>query len=170
MFHNAPLTYIPYLSVQDVYVHLEPYKAKLSYHFSVAELSMLDAMHNTRAKDVLKRGYDQLIYDDVLIYVVLQLQNKVKLWLPLSPTQLQYPVFSQTSMFGFTGYEVATIVQLIASQLIEEDEVVLCNKKEKLEKIAVFLRSYQDMRQQSVAEEALHCQAIDKILIPVIEE
>ena len=64
---------------------------------------------------MLKRGYDQLLYDDVLVYVVLQLQNDVRIWIPLSPTQLQLPVYSDSIMFGFTGKEVSTILRLIES-------------------------------------------------------
>ena len=64
---------------------------------------------------MLKRGYDQRLYDGVLVYVVLQLQNDVRIWIPLSPTQLQLPVYSDSIMFGFTGKEVSTILRLIES-------------------------------------------------------
>ena len=38
MFRCSPTLYFPYLSVKDAFVHLEPYKVKLTYFFSQGEL------------------------------------------------------------------------------------------------------------------------------------
>lgn len=116
MFKTAPTVYFPYISIRDIDLHFEPYRVKLQYTFTNQELLQMDAKNNERARDILKRGYDQLVYDDVLVWIVLQLQNNVKLWLPLSPTQLQFDKFSKTAVFGFTGCEVSTLIQMIISQ------------------------------------------------------
>ncbi|CAL6064264.1 Transmembrane_domain-containing protein [Hexamita inflata] len=168
MFDSAPILYIPYLSVEEAFIHLEPYKVKLQYQFQKQELEELDAKHNERAKEVLKRGYDLLQYQDVLVWIVLKLQNNVKIWLPLSPTQMQHSVFAKTAMFGFTGYEIATILYMISSQIQKQEGAE--EKQAELGKIADFCQKYQNVRQKSVCEEALHIEKIDKVVVPIMEE
>lgn len=73
MYKSAPTVYFPYIAIKDVFVHFEPYRVKLQYVFTNQELLQLDAKNNIRARDILKRGYDQLIYDDILVWVIFQL-------------------------------------------------------------------------------------------------
>lgn len=34
MFNSSPTVYFPYISVQDIVLHFEPYRVKLQYTFS----------------------------------------------------------------------------------------------------------------------------------------
>lgn len=131
----------------------------------------MDAKNNERAREILKRGYDQLVYDDILVWVVLSLQNQVKIWLPLSPTQLQYEKFAKTAMFGFTGCEISTLIQMIISQQQNEDgNEEQAAQLSRFQQIADFCYKYQQMRVEQVAEEQMHINQLDRIFIPLVDE
>jgi hypothetical protein len=49
--------YVPFISVTDVSVHLEPIRVKLTYRFKYGELLSFD-QKNDRFKQILKRGFD----------------------------------------------------------------------------------------------------------------
>lgn len=140
---HLPQLFVPYLAVVDAFIHLEPYSIKLIKNFSSKEIEKFDTKHDKVALEIMKRKYDYFTYDDVLIWVVLQLQNTVKIWLPLSPTQLQQLDFAEDLQFGYTGNELSTILKMISASQREEEEDLVADS---LEKVASFCFQYEALR------------------------
>ncbi|KAH0571907.1 Transmembrane domain-containing protein [Spironucleus salmonicida] len=160
---EAPTVFVPYIAIRDAYVHLEPYSVRFQYNFNSQELMRLDAKNDVRARQVLKRKFDQEVLEDVLVYVVFVLETGLKIWVPLSPTQLQSPNVADSVLFGFLGQELAQVCGMAAAALLEEDED---KGSGTMQEISSFCIEYQRMRCQSIAEEALHLDCLDRVFIP----